>query len=76
MDFGYLMSILELYLSKEKNSKTKLNIIRYSLDKVKINFTTNDAKDTTTFFMSYDEFVELPFPILEFYHLKVLNLNL
>lgn len=57
MDFGYLMSILELYLAKEKNSKTKLNIVRYSFDKVKINFTTNDAKDTTTFFMSYDEFV-------------------
>jgi len=53
------MSVLELYLSKESEYKTNLNIIKYPNAKVKVNFTmNNDINETTSFFVGYDNFIE------------------
>lgn len=59
MNLNYFMSILELYLNKEKEYKTNLGIVKYQNEKVKINFTMNNVKnDVTNFFMAYDIFMD------------------
>lgn len=59
MNISYFMSVLELYLSKEKEYKTNLSIIKYQNNKIKINFTMNhDLNETTNFFVLYDSFME------------------
>ena len=53
------MSVLDLYLDKEKDYKTNLNIIKYQNEKIKINFTMNhDFNETTSFFVLYDSFMD------------------
>lgn len=59
MNISYFMSILELYLSKEKDCKTNLSITKYHNEKIKVNFTMNhDLNETTNFFVGYDTFME------------------
>lgn len=59
MNISYFMSVLELYLAKEKEYKTNLNIIKCQNEKIKINFTMNhDLNETTSFFVLYDNFME------------------
>lgn len=59
MNISYFMSVLELYLAKEKEYKTNLNIIKSQNEKIKINFTMNhDLNETTSFFVLYDNFME------------------
>lgn len=58
MNLGYFMSVLELYLQKEKEFKTNLSIIKYQNNKIKVNFTMNhDLNETTSFFVEYDSFM-------------------
>ena len=56
MNSNYLMSILDLYLSKEKNHQVYLTISKYTNEKVKFDFKMNDLEslDTTSFFLDYD----------------------
>lgn len=59
MNLNYFMSVLELYLNKEKEHKTNLSIIKYQNNKIKVAFTMNhDLNETTTFFVAYDAFME------------------
>lgn len=59
MNISYFMSVLDLYLSKEKEHKTNLTIIKYHAEKIKVNFTMNhDLNEKTSFFVGYDNFME------------------
>ena len=59
MNLSYFMSILDLYLSKEKEHKTNLSIVKFQSDKIKVNFTMNyNLEETTSFFVNYDSFME------------------
>lgn len=59
MNISYFMSVLELYLTKEKEHKTNLKITKHQNEKIKINFTMNhDLNETTNFFVLYEDFME------------------
>lgn len=59
MNLSYFISVLELYLNKEKEYKTNLRIIKYQNEKIKVNFTmNNDLNETTNFFVGYDSFMD------------------
>lgn len=70
MNISYFMSVLELYLSKEKEYKTNLSIIKHQNEKIKVNFTMNhDLNETTSFFVLYDTFMNNDnlYDFLQFY---------
>lgn len=59
MNLSYFMSVLELYLNKEKEYKTNLSISKYPNSRVMVNFTMNhDLNETTSFYLEYDSFME------------------
>lgn len=59
MNISYFMSVLELYLSKEKENKTNLSVVKYHTEKVKVNFTmSHDLNESTSFFVGYENFME------------------
>lgn len=59
MNISYFISVLTLYLNKEKESCTNLNIKKEKDEKIKVNFTmNNDLNETTSIFILYDDFME------------------
>lgn len=55
MNINYLFSIITLYLTKEEERKTNLNIVKQVNNKVRFNFSMNQsANDVTTFVLPYD----------------------
>ena len=60
MNIDYLMSILELYKTKEIDRSTNLCFTKYINNKIRVDFKMNniDSPDATSFFMEYDTLMD------------------